>query len=314
MKTTLKTIVFLLAILAAINCNGQHIIRYEMDNHNAENLKVLFVDTLSNEVIDSFYLHERNPYWNLPYDTIDTGNYSVKTYKFNSIDAFTKDEIPGLIAYGPGNISRYPGEALVLHGARVSTNRQFIAIYNRIILFVYSEEDFIDHASQVVVYNTDGKIHHSFNAEVLHIDDVCITDDGNYYLISGWKRDFNAPNGSFKQWIIIDNRNNQTIVTVNTNDENFYGGYWKIDGNYICIMLHKRNEDDPYGPTGQGYLRCFDLVNNMVYATLVDPISKSISMFKGINAEGVHLKSLLGKDEPDRLLRFDRDFTKQPIR
>mgnify|MGYP001052703054 CR=1 FL=1 len=45
MKKTLKAIAFLLAILAVINSNAQHIIRYEMDNNNAENLKVLFVDT-----------------------------------------------------------------------------------------------------------------------------------------------------------------------------------------------------------------------------------------------------------------------------
>lgn len=314
MKTTLKTIVFLFAILAATNSHAQHIIRYEMDNHNAENLKVLFVDTLSNEVIDSFYLHERNPYWDLPYDTIETGNYFVKTYKFNNIDSLTKDEIPGLIAYGPGNVSRYPGWADALHGARVSTNGQFIAIYNRLTLYVYSDNDFTDHASQVMVYDVDGKIHHSFYSEALNIEDIYITDDGNYYLIWGWMQSATVPDGMLNLWEIFDIRNDQTIVSVNTNDEKFYGAYGKIDGNYICIMLHKRNEDDPYGPTGQGYLRCFDMVNGTVYTALVDPISKSISMYKGITAEGVHLKSLIGKDEPDQVLRFDRDFTKQPIR
>jgi hypothetical protein len=314
MNTTLKTIVFLFAILVATNSYAQHIIKYEMDDHNAENIKVLFMDTLSNEAVDSFYLHERNPYWNLPYDTIETGNYFVKTYKFNNIDSFTKNEIPGLIAYGPGNISRYPGWADALHGARVSTNGQFIAIFNSLTLYVYSENDFTDHASKVVAYNTEGMIHHSFYSESLNIENIYITDDGNYYLIRGWMNEINAPHGELRLWKIIDVQNNQTIVSVNTNDENFYGGYGKIDGNFICIMLHKRNEDDPYGPTGQGYLRCFDMVNGTVYTTLVDPISKCISMFKGITAEGVHLKSLLGKDEPDRLLRFDKDFTKQPIR
>ncbi len=314
MKTTLQTIVFLLAILAATNSHAQHIIRYEFDNHNAENLKVLFMDTLSNEAIDSFYLHERNPYWNLPYDTIETHNYFTKTYKFNNIDSFTKDEIPGLIAYGPGNVSRYPGEAVASLGAFLSTNGQFIVTTNKLILYVYSENDFIDHASKVVTYKADGNIHHSFYSEDLIVNYCNITDDGDYYLVNGSMHAINAPHGELNLWKIIDIRNNQTIVTVNTNDENFYGGYGKIDGNYICIMLHKRNEDDPYGPTGQGYLRCFDMTNNVVYYTLVDPISKSISMFKGITTEGVHLKSLLGKDEPDRLLRFDRDFTKQPIR
>jgi hypothetical protein len=314
MKTTLKTLAFLLAINAAMDSHAQHIIRYEMDLKNAETYKVLFIDTLSNEVIDSFYLHERNPYWNLPYDTIETGNYMVKTYKFNNIDSFTKDEIPGLIAYGPGNISRYPFEAKASHGAFLSTNGQFIVTTNKFILFVYSENDFVDHASKVVTYKSDGSIHHSFYSENLIINFCSITDDGNFYLVSGSMHAINAPHGELNLWKIIDVQNNQTIVSVNTNDENFYGGYGKIDGNFICIMLHKRNEDDPYGPTGQGYLRCFDMVNGTVYTTLVDPISKSISMFKGINAEGVHLKSLLGKDEPDRLLRFDKDFTKQPIR
>ena len=286
-----------------------------MDDHNAENIKVLFMDTLSNEAVDSFYLHERNPYWNLPYDTIETHNYFTKTYKFNNIDSLTKDEIPGLIAYGPGNVSRYPGWADALHGARVSTNGQFIAIYNRLTLYVYSDNDFTDHASQVVVYDVDGKIHHSFYSEALNIEDIYITDDGNYYLIWGWMQSATVPDGMLNLWEIFDIRNDQTIVSVNTNDEKFYGAYGKIDGNYICIMQHKRNEENPSsGPTGQGYLRCFDMVNNLVYSTWVDPVSKSISMFKGITSEGVRLKSLKGKNEPDRVLRFDRDFTKQPIR
>jgi hypothetical protein len=314
MKTTLKTIVFLLAILAAINSNAQHIIRYEMDNHNAENIKVLFVDTLSNEVIDSFYLHERNPYWNLPYDTIETGNYSVKTYKFNDIDFLTKDVIPGLIAYGPGNVSRYPGEASASHWATLSTNGQFIVTTNRLILYVYSENDFIDHASKVVTYRADGSIHHSFYSEDLIVNYCNITDDGDYYLVYGSMHDINAPHGELNLWKIIDTRNNQTILTANNETENFYGGYGKIEGNLICIMLNKRNKDDPYGPTGQGYLRCFDMVRNMVYSTLVDPINADFSMLKKITSEGIHLKSKSGKNEPDQVLRFDRDFTKQPIR
>ncbi len=68
MKTAIK-ILFLLVILTTIDSNGQHIIRYEREAKNAEKRKVLFIDTLNNEVTDSFYLHERNPYWNLPYDT-----------------------------------------------------------------------------------------------------------------------------------------------------------------------------------------------------------------------------------------------------
>ncbi|MBE0661460.1 MAG: hypothetical protein IH597_03245 [Bacteroidales bacterium] len=314
-KSNKRILLFIFTLLLSVSSlNAQHIIRYEMDDHNAENCKVLFIDTLSNEVTDSFYLHERNPYWNLPYDTIETGNYSVKTYKFNNIDSLTKDEIPGLIAYGPANISKYPGEALAFHGARVSTNGQFIAIYNRLTLYVYSDNDFTDHASQVVVYDVEGKIHNSFYSEALNIEDIYITDDGNYYLVWGWMQSVKVSDGILSLYKIIDIKNNQTIITVNTNDENFSGGYGKIDGNYICIMLDIRNQDDPYGPSGQGFLRCYDLVNNMVYTTSVDQKSKCISMFKGITDEGVKLKSLLGKDVPDRLLRFDKDFTKLPIR
>ena len=135
MKTTLNTIVFLLVILAAINSNAQHIIRYEMDNHNAENCKVLFVDTLSNKVTDSFYLHERNPYWNLPYDTIETGNYSTKSYKFNNVFSLTKNEIPGLISYSDGLASKYPRWADAYHGAFLSTNGQYLVTKNNLILY-----------------------------------------------------------------------------------------------------------------------------------------------------------------------------------
>lgn len=315
MKTTLNTIVFLLVILAAINSNAQHIIRYEMDNHNAENCKVLFVDTLSNKVTDSFYLHERNPYWNLPYDTIETGNYSTKSYKFNNVFSLTKNEIPGLISYSDGLASKYPSWASAYHGAFLSTNGQYIVTNNSLVLYSYDEHDFVEHASKVVTYKADGKIYHVFYPDSLYVDYINITDDGNSYLVKGSIQAINAPHGENSLYEIIDIRNNQTIVCVNTNDEKFYGAYGKIDGNYICIMQHKRNEENPLsGPTGQGYLRCFDIMNNLVYSTWVDPVSKSISMFKGITSEGVHLKSLKGKNEPDRVLRFDRDFTKQPIR
>ena len=315
MKTTLNTIVFLLVILAARNSNAQHIIRYEMDNHNAENCKVLFVDTLSNEVTDSFYLHERNPYWNLPFDTIETGNYSTKSYKFNNVFSLTKNEIPGLISYSDGLASKHPRWADAYHGAFLSTNGQYIVTNNSLVLYSYDEHGFVDHASKVVTYKADGNIHHSFYADSLNIEEINITDDGNYYLVWGWMNSDKSPHGELSLYEIIDIRKNQTIVSVNTNDEKFRGAYGKIDGNYICIMQHKRNEENPLtGPTGQGYLRCFDMVNNLGYSTWVDPVSKSISMFKGITSEGVHLKSLKGKNEPDRVLRFDRDFTKQPMR
>ncbi len=314
MKTAIKRLIFLLVVLTTIDSNGQHIIRYEREAKNAEKRKVLFIDTLNNDVTDSFYLHERNPYWNLPYDTIETGNYSVKTYKFNNIDSLTKDEIPGLIAYGPGNVSRYPGWADASHGAFLSTNGQFIVTINRLILYVYSENDFADHASKVVTYMADGKICNSYYPEDMYIDYINITDDGNYYLLRGWAQSVNAPDGILKLYKIVDIKNNKTAVSVNTNDENFYGGYSKIDGNLICIMLKIRDDNTAYGRKGQGYLRCFNMLNNQVYSTLVDPINADFSMFKRITSEGVHFKSLQGKNESGQVLRFDKDFTKQPIR
>lgn len=314
MKTTLNTIVFLLVILAAINSNAQQIIRYEMDNHNAENCKVLFVDTLSNEVTDSFYLHERNPYWNLPYDTNETDNYSTKSYKFKNVYSLTKNEIPGLITYSEGNASKYPSWAIAYHGAFLSTNGQYLVTKNNYLLYGFDEHDFVDHATKVVTYKADGNIHHSFYADSLNIEEINITDDGNYYLIWGWMNSVKSPHGELSLYEIIDIRKNQTIVVANNNDENFYGGYSEIDGNLICIMLKIRDDNSPYGQKGQGYLRCFDMVNNLVYSTLVDPISADFTMLKRITSEGIHLKSLKGKNEPDRVLRFDRDFTKQPTR
>jgi hypothetical protein len=314
MKKTLKAIAFLLAILAVINGNAQHIIRYEMDNNNAENLKVLFVDTLNNEVKDSFYLHERNPYWNLPYDTIETGNYSVKTYKFNNIDSLTIDEIPGLIAYGPGNVSRYPGWADASHGAFLSTNGQFIVTINRLILYVYSENDFVDHASKVVTYMADGKIYNSYYPEDMYVDYVDITDDGNYYLLRGWAQSVNALDGILNIWKIIDIRSNQEVLAEISSNDSLRGLYGLVYGNYILFMQGSVNERDKFGPIIGGYMRCFDVANNLVFSTQVDPKSTSFSMFKRITSEGVHFKSLQGKNEPDQVLRFDRDFTKQPIR
>lgn len=312
MKTTIKTIAFLLAILAAINSHAQHIIRYERGGKNAERSRVLFVDTLRNEVIDSFYLHERNPYWNLPYDTIETGNYMVKTYKFNNIDTLRKDEIPGLIAYGPGNISRYPYEATASQGAFFSTNGHFIVTTNSLILYVYSENDFVDHASKVVTYNADGKIHHSFYSEDLRIDYVYITDNGNYYHIYGWMHDINAPHGMQEMWKIIDKVNDREVFIEKSSDENLDGLYSLVYNNYILLMQSIK-ESSTLGPKGYGYLRCFDMENGFIFSTLVDPNITSYSMFKRITSEGVHMKSLLGKDEPDQVLRFDKDFTKQPI-
>ena len=314
MNTTLKTIVFLFAILVATNSYAPHIIRYERGGKNAERSRVLFVDTIKNEVIDSFYLHERNPYWNLPYDTIETGNYMVKTYKFNNIDTLKEDEIPGLIAYGPGNISRYPYESTASQGAFFSTNGHFIVTTNSLILYVYSENDFVDHASKVVTYNTDGNIHHSFYSEDLRIDYIYITDDGNYYLLSGWAQSIKASDGMLRLWKIIDVRNDKEVLVEISSNDSLRGLYGLVYGNYILLMQGVINENDKFGPIVNGYMRCFDLANNLVFSALIDPKSTSYSMFKMITNEGVHLKSLLGKNEPDRLLRFDKDFTKQPIR
>jgi hypothetical protein len=313
MKTTLKTIVFLLAILAVINSNAQHIIRYEMDNHNAENLKVLFMDALSNEAIDSFYLHERNPYWNLPYDTIDIGNYSVKTYKFNNVDSLTKNEIPGLITYSAGFASKYPSWASANHSAFLSTKGHYLVINNNFILYGFDEHDFVDHASKVVTYKADGSIHHSFYSEALKIEGINITDDGNYYLIEGRMHSVKAPDGELSLYEIIDIRNNKVVLAELRSEDNLRGLYGLVYGNYILLMYGVINENDKYGPIVNGYLRCFDMANNLVFSTPIDPKSTSFSMFKRITEEGVHLKSLLGKDKPDQVLRFDKDFTKQPI-
>lgn len=314
MKTTLNTIVFLLVILAAINSNAQHIIRYEMDNHNAENCKVLFVDTLSNKVTDSFYLHERNPYWNLPYDTIETGNYLTKSYKFNNVFSLTKNEIPGLISYSDGLASKYPRWADAYHGAFLSTNGQYIVTNNSLVLYSYDEHGFVDHATKVVTYKADGSIHHSFYGDSLNIEKINITDDGNYYLVRGWMQSVTVPDGILKLWRIFDIRSNQEVLAEISSNDSLRGEYSLGYGNYIILMQGVVNKKDKYGPKVSGYMRCFDMVNNLVYSTLVDPISADFTMLKRVTSEGIHLKSLKGKNEPDRVLRFDRDFTKQPIR
>lgn len=314
MKTAIKILIFLLVILTTIDSNGQHIIRYEREAKNAEKRKVLFIDTLNNEVTDSFYLHERNPYWNLPYDTIKTRNYLVKTYKFNNIDSLTKDEIPGLIAYGPGNVSRYPGWADASHEASLSTNSQFIVTVNRLMLYVFSEDDFADHASKVVTYMADGKMYNSYSPEDMYIDYINITDDGNYYLLRGWTQSVNAADGILKFWKIIDIQNDQEVLVEKSSTDSLRGLYGLVYGNYILFMQGIVNERDKLGPIVGGYMRCFDMANNYVFSTQIDQKSTSFSMFKRITSEGIHLKSLQGKNESDQVLRFDKDFTKQPIR
>ena len=97
MKSTI--LIFFFSLFQMYSAFAQHVIKYEHDN-NYKGLpdRVIFVDTVHNKEIKSFYASERNPYWNLPYPVADSGK-DYKSFILENADSINYEQIPGYLLF-----------------------------------------------------------------------------------------------------------------------------------------------------------------------------------------------------------------------
>lgn len=311
-------------ILASSVIHAQNIIRYEKNNQDAELSSIIFIDTNSNEIVNRFSPAEKCPYWNLSFKRIGDTVYDkkVKYFDLTGIDSLTKEEIPGLV-----NIAEWdrplkkPYEAYTSNSAHVSINNQWVIISSHIIISDFSDDEYDDEfeafAECLQVFDSNGNLFRKIFSDDGQMDDVGITDDGqflfyDYKILKNYFLNYQATQNPGLR--VINLKNMDIEMDIADFDTSRVYLYPYIAGDYICVFSEARKDYEDVDFRGCNTVVCYNFKKNIKYSGSTKPDFKEFWNIIGISDEGISFRDNSTKEAIPVLYRFDKDFTQERIK
>jgi hypothetical protein len=242
---------------------AQHVIKYEHDN-NYKGLpdRVIFVDTVHNKEIKSFYASERNPYWNLPYPVADSGK-DYKSFILENADSINYEQIPGYLLFESVPIHYRPDLAIINQGCILSSNNQFIIIKSN--LYTYSEELWDGYANFIEIYKSDGTLLRSMTSNEGFTEALKISNDGKYLInrIIYTKSNILFPSDRSNR--IVNLFTMEEIADINDSVYSIDSKLTKIYNGYICILGKSREPSKEFESDYIDMLICIEPEKRLMY-------------------------------------------------
>lgn len=254
MKVSILSLMFSLFLMFSVR--AQYVIKYEHDNdYKGLPDRVIFVDTVHNKEIKSFYAYERNPYWNLPYPVVDSGK-DYKTFLLENADSIHYEQIPGYLLSENVPIHYRPDLAIISQGCILSSNNQFIVIKSN--LYAYSEELWDGYANYIEIYRSDGTLLQSMVSTEGFTEAMKISNDGKYLINSILSTKSSVINPHNCSNRIINLSTMEEIAVINDSVYSMVSLLYKIYNKYICIIGESREVSKEFEGDNPGILICIE--------------------------------------------------------
>jgi hypothetical protein len=311
-------------ILASSVLQAQNIIKYEKNHEDAELSRVIFINSITNEIVKTFTPAEKCPYWNLTFKRSEgRDNYkNVKYFDLTGIDSLTTQDIPGLVNIIEwGHPLKRPYYAYAMNSAHVSNNHKWVIISSFIMIGDLNQDqndgEYEAFAECLQIFDSNGNLFRTIYSDEVEMNDTGITDDGNYLFY-----DYHLLKDCFKDYQsnrrpglrVINLTTMDWEMDINNYDTNMVYLYPYIAGDYICIFSETREDNEDADSIGYNTADCYNFKKNIKYTGSIEPSFKEFCNIIDVSEEGIYFRDWLVTDTIPVLYRFNKEFTKEIIK